>query len=423
MYVLEGVTPWIQSMQLQAGDTVIFSRREPEGKLVLGFRKASSATAVQDTHVPSIPDGAISKETFYSGVIKNLPIINGYPALLQSLKGNTDPHVSAFSQHLNSSDGSSSWAKTSKSGDSPIVDFQLQPTLPEMQRSHTIGSKSKRLHIDTDDALELMLTWEEAQDLLQPPPSVKPRIVVIEDQELEEYEEPPVFGKKTIFTSQLSRSSCSAPEELSSKGLDILLRSSRDSKRRKNAGSYKSASKCEASGLNAVAMTAVLCDDEKHQPGCTCIVCIRPPNGQSPKHEGPKHERSCMCNGCMTVRFRCQALKVHKKTQSEQEVESAIRKEHVWSKDDVDGGSALRRPLPQDPLEHHAMQLKDSESGQSKIQIDMAKLGKGQIDLKCHPERKEDPQTLMVHVSKMSSLQAENLPLETYKTKCAHRLD
>lgn len=104
----------------------------------------------------------------------------------------------------------------------------------------------------------------------------------------------------------------------------------------------------------------------------------------------------------MTARFRCQALKVHKKTQSELEVESAIRKEHVWAKDDVDGGSASRWPLPQYPLGHHAMQLKDSESGQSKIQIDRAKLGKGQIDLKCHPERKEDPQALMAHVSKMS---------------------
>ncbi|XP_028795384.1 B3 domain-containing protein Os07g0563300, partial [Neltuma alba] len=44
MYVLEGVTPCIQSMQLQAGDTVTFSRLEPEGRLVMGFRKASSAT-------------------------------------------------------------------------------------------------------------------------------------------------------------------------------------------------------------------------------------------------------------------------------------------------------------------------------------------------------------------------------------------
>ncbi|KAK3431663.1 hypothetical protein EUGRSUZ_E03467 [Eucalyptus grandis] len=34
-YFLEGVTPCIQSMQLQAGDIVTFSRLEPEGKLVM----------------------------------------------------------------------------------------------------------------------------------------------------------------------------------------------------------------------------------------------------------------------------------------------------------------------------------------------------------------------------------------------------
>ncbi|KAK2632499.1 hypothetical protein EUGRSUZ_L01473 [Eucalyptus grandis] len=51
MYVLEGVTPCIQSMQLQAGDIVTFSRLEPEGKLVMGFRKASTApSSDQEKH-------------------------------------------------------------------------------------------------------------------------------------------------------------------------------------------------------------------------------------------------------------------------------------------------------------------------------------------------------------------------------------
>ncbi|OIV93178.1 hypothetical protein TanjilG_20840 [Lupinus angustifolius] len=49
MYVLEGVTPCIQSMQLQAGDTVTFNRLEPEGRLVMGFRKSSSATPSDQT--------------------------------------------------------------------------------------------------------------------------------------------------------------------------------------------------------------------------------------------------------------------------------------------------------------------------------------------------------------------------------------
>ncbi|XP_026446350.1 B3 domain-containing transcription repressor VAL2-like [Papaver somniferum] len=43
MYVLEGVAPCMQSMQLKAGDTITFSRIDPEGKLMVGSRKASSS--------------------------------------------------------------------------------------------------------------------------------------------------------------------------------------------------------------------------------------------------------------------------------------------------------------------------------------------------------------------------------------------
>nr|KYP72991.1 B3 domain-containing protein Os07g0679700 family [Cajanus cajan] len=41
MYVLEGVTPCMQALQLNAGDTVIFSQMHPGGKYVFGFRRAS----------------------------------------------------------------------------------------------------------------------------------------------------------------------------------------------------------------------------------------------------------------------------------------------------------------------------------------------------------------------------------------------
>ena len=49
--------------------------------------------------------------------------------------------------------------------------------------------------MDTEDALELKLTWEEAQELLRPPPSAKPSIVTIEDHEVEEYEVSEIFCK------------------------------------------------------------------------------------------------------------------------------------------------------------------------------------------------------------------------------------
>lgn len=67
----------------------------------------------------------------------------------------------------------------------------LQPTsmlVPERKKSRNIGLKSKRLLIDSQDALELKLNWEVAQDMLCPPLSEKPSIVSIEDHEFEEYE-------------------------------------------------------------------------------------------------------------------------------------------------------------------------------------------------------------------------------------------
>lgn len=58
----------------------------------------------------------------------------------------------------------------------------------EKKRTRNIGSKNKRLLMHSEDVLELRLTWEEAQDLLRPPPSVKPSIVTVEDHEFEEYD-------------------------------------------------------------------------------------------------------------------------------------------------------------------------------------------------------------------------------------------
>lgn len=42
--------------------------------------------------------------------------------------------------------------------------------------------------MDAEDALELKLTWEEAQELLRPAPMAKPNVVTIEEYEFEEYD-------------------------------------------------------------------------------------------------------------------------------------------------------------------------------------------------------------------------------------------
>ncbi|KAK6943266.1 Zinc finger, CW-type [Dillenia turbinata] len=430
MYVLEGVTPCIQSMQLQAGDTVTFSRRDPEGQLVMGFRKASNTAA------------------------------------MQTLKGGADPTLSVLSWPLSSTTGDINWHQTEKLGgnasEGPLLTTMLGP---EKKRSRNIGNKSKRLLIDSQDALELRLTWEEAQDLLRPPPSVKPKIVTIDDQEIEEYEEPPVFGKRSIFAIRFpgdqeqwtqcdncskwrrlpvdvllppkwscadnnwdpSRSSCSALEELSPTELEHLLRLTNDFKRRKLAASGGLTPEHEPSGLDALANAAVLGDSTsepggtsvatttkhpRHRDGCQCIVCIQPPSGKG------KHKPTCTCIVCMTVKRRFKTLMMRKKKrQSEREAEIAQRNQQPWiPKDDSEVESTSRHVLlPLDPSENE-MKFTTESSGEqhrntsSKL-VDGSKV---QIDLNCDPEREEESEAGLPHVSMMSLLQEASFPLESY---------
>lgn len=62
-----------------------------------------------------------------------------------------------------------------------------QEVIHEKKKARNIGSKSKRLHMHCEDAMELKFTWEEMQEFLRPPPSIKPTVVMIENCELEEY--------------------------------------------------------------------------------------------------------------------------------------------------------------------------------------------------------------------------------------------
>ncbi|KAM1799113.1 hypothetical protein ACFX12_033110 [Malus domestica] len=461
MYVLEGVTPCIQSMQLQAGDTVTFSRMDPEGKLIMGFRKASNTVAMQDSHLTAIQNGPHSSETLFSGVFENLPVISGYPGLLQSFKGSMDPHLNALSKHLTTSSGDISWNKTEKQEGRTREGLLLPSLVPERKRTRNIGSKSKRLLIDNQDALELKLTWEEAQDLLRPPPASKPSTVVIEDLEFEEYEEPPVFGKRSIFTVRStgeqeqwvqcdscskwrrlpadallsskwicadnawdrSRSSCSMPDELSPRELENFLRMSKELKKRRIAADPRPTPEHEASGLDALANAAILGDSvadpeaalvatttkhPRHRPGCSCIVCIQPPSGKG------KHKPTCTCNVCMTVKRRFKTMMINKKKrQSEREAEIACRSQHTWApRDEAEVDSTSRLVSSHvDPSDNEARSANESES---KSQSKLAETGKGILDLNSHPGREGDLQAGPDHVSMMSLVQVATLPLETY---------
>ncbi|XP_045829373.1 B3 domain-containing transcription repressor VAL2 isoform X3 [Trifolium pratense] len=425
MYVLEGVTPCIQSMQLQAGDTVTFSRMDPEGKLIMGFRKATNSASVQ------------------------------------SQKGCSETHLNALSKKWNSVGGDMDWHNVEMPESRKRDALSLPPVLvPEKKRTRNIGSKSKRLLIDSQDALELKLTWEEAQDLLRPPPEVKPSVVMIEDHLFEEYEEPPVFGKKSIFVVRSngineqwtqcdsclkwrklpvdvlippkwtcmenfwdqSRCSCAAPNELNPRELDNLLRMNKEfKKQRLAAASQRPALERESPGLDALANAAVLGDDAsesgttpvmtttkhpRHRPGCSCIVCIQPPSGKG------KHKPTCTCNVCMTVKRRFKTLMMRKKKrQSEREAEIAQKNQLSYrTKDESEVDSTSRHLTPVNGSENEARVPNELDS---RSQDQVAEAATGQLDLNCQPDR-DDVQSGPNTLSMMTLLEEANLPLETY---------
>ncbi|XP_047313323.1 B3 domain-containing protein Os07g0563300-like isoform X4 [Impatiens glandulifera] len=145
MYVLEGVTPCIQSMQLKAGDIVTFGRIEPEGKLVMGFRKAPTS-----------------------------PLFD----------------------HGNENQDSEKMAP------SALPDMPSSKQAKTKYQASSGGSKKKRSRIETENLVELKLTLEEVQVLLRPPPNLAPVVVAIEGFGFEEYKQnAPIIGRPTIFAT------------------------------------------------------------------------------------------------------------------------------------------------------------------------------------------------------------------------------
>ncbi|KAF8051842.1 hypothetical protein N665_1661s0003 [Sinapis alba] len=374
MYVLEGVTPCIQSMMLQAGDTVTFSRVDPGGKLIMGFRKAAHTGDIQGC---GLTNGTLNEDTSSSGVTETPTSKNA-----SSCPSQTPEELKGLPEHL-------SLKKSEMNGGRSCDD---PSRVKDKKRTRTVGAKSKRLLCHSEESMEVRITWEETQELIRPSPSEKPTIVVIEEHEFEEFDEPPVFGKRTILTSRPSgeqerwascddcskwrrlpvdallpakwtcsdnvwdetRCSCSEPEE-SLKELENVLRIGKEHKKRRTGVSQTGKIEEELSGLDALASAAALGDslDEgeaatttrhpRHRVGCSCIVCIQPPSGKG------RHKSSCVCTVCSTVkrRFKTLMMRRKKKQLEREEIEAAAAA--AADQENKEDGKTGRIDLNSDP--------------------------------------------------------------------------
>lgn len=413
MYVLEGVTPCIQSMQLQAGDTVTFSRIDPGGKLVMGFRKASNSVEKQDSQTSASHSG-VPGDSSCSDVADYQPLANPQYRTLQSITGSKENIGNVLSERSNIESGGIVWIKKDKYKCKSSEDLLQQTVVSSKKKTRNISSKSKRLSMHSGDTLELTITWEEAQDLFHPPSSIQPNVIVVEEFEVEEYNEPPILGKRTLFTNRISggqdqwaqcdkcvkwrklpldvlvppkwscsdniwdltRSSCFAPEAINSKELDIFFRVEKDSKRQRVTKGSKAVQGSGASGLEALADAAILepstgattTRHPRHRVGCTCIVCSQPPSGKG------NHKPSCGCNVCFTLKRRSKTLLTRKKRR--QEVEH--HQTPITEKSELNS----RPSSPKHDLK--------SEEGSWDALEERDRSGRSVIDLNCDPTWEED---------------------------------
>ncbi|VFQ89537.1 unnamed protein product [Cuscuta campestris] len=358
VYVLEGFTACLQSMQLQAGDIVTFSRTEPEGKLVLGCRKYSCAPSMDQGH-------GTSNNNFGAKIVKLGEI---------STKCSAKFHFASPGVPVNNQAPSmDSRNKLSESNESNCISkevLETKPPVPTKKQNNTLNPKSKRVRIDSEQSIELNLTVMEAQQLMRPSPNEAPTIIVIEGCDFEEYEhEAPIIGRPTIPCTgnlgekfqwaqcedcykwrkipcdallparwtcsqniwDLYRSACSAVEdELTPECLAGFSPTNRKAKRKKASPKQDIKSPDTSTSTMAEALANLAIEEEeedgegggvsasssqgptvkhpRHRPGCTCIVCIQPPSGTA-----PEHKQHCECNLCKSVRLHFKTAMPKKK--------------------------------------------------------------------------------------------------------------
>ncbi|KAE8702903.1 Detected protein of confused Function [Hibiscus syriacus] len=231
-----------------------------------------------------------------------------------------------------------------------------------------------------------------------------------------------------------SRSSCSAPDELTPRELENLLRLNRatfklfyiDFKKRRIVAFHKQTQENESSlGLNTSANAAILGDNvadsgttsvatttkhPRHRPGCSCIVCIQPPSGKG------KHKPTCTCTVCMTVKRRFKTLMMRKKKrQSEREAEIALRNQQACDpREEAEVGSSSKHVSPfRHPSENEAMSVSEleSKSQSNNLVPKLVEANTGQIDLN---GRDDNWQLDSTRKSMANLLRVAGLRLETY---------
>ncbi|KAL3851277.1 hypothetical protein ACJIZ3_013159 [Penstemon smallii] len=414
MYVLEGITPCIQAMQLQAGDVVTFSRLEPEGKLVMGGRKASvvPSSAQGDEGTATGRDTSIPKDDITQSRFGDVMATNHH---MKCKSSQSIPPINKTAK----TDTKSTWSEIDKPGAIAKEILEANPVIHSKRKKSSLGAKSKRKKIEDENMIELKLTWNEAQRLMRPLGKTVPSVFVVEGCEFEEFEEAgPVIGRPTIqgidhlgekiqwvqcedcfkwrkvpadallpwnwICSEnlwdVDRSLCSVAGELATEQLkDMLFPINKVSSNKEIMTEQDSNTFVALEALDALANLAIQGEGDedpvassetktkhpRHKIGCSCIVCLQPPSGKN-----LNHKQSCECVVCSSLRRRFRtSMERREKKQMEKELESTSQNlqwkqltEKVPDIDELNGGKFSDSPLKGQVIDLNIQPEREEES-------------------------------------------------------------
>lgn len=282
IYYFKKFYPYVQARNLRGGDTVYFSRLEPEGTLLMGIRKQEPASRKHrkstkpNASKDELEERALSDRDHKVSTEEGDSVLDEAP-LREDLSSTpstetasvdygsnktTDQRKRRFSPEL-------PLARETKSIDRLASDEAVlrnnsrgrQSVTPESfehisMKPGSLGSRGNRLGLTMEDYCE----WAEIQDLFRAPPGAVVTTTCVEGHEIEEYKDPPVLIKKTFYSTEipeddqwvkcddcgcwrrlpadtfvpatwicsdnewdLRRAHCSAPQELSDIEMDELL--------------------------------------------------------------------------------------------------------------------------------------------------------------------------------------------------------
>nr|GEU55133.1 hypothetical protein [Tanacetum cinerariifolium] len=278
MYFLDEFYVYAQVIELSLGDTVTFSRLDPEGKLIIGYRKNSSESS--SNHMPRAAIASTSRVRDTRGIVKSY----------NKSAAKVGKKLAMVSKVTKGKPPSS--ASQPPSGSKHSSTCLCRACVAKRLRVKNMTEKaSQKPHI------------QQKRKVPEPAEPSKQQIIRV-SRGSEENRHP----QPSLQTNKPSQSVAAQ------KKIKMKEQNHHTSSKRTKTRNREPEPQAIVEARIAPQPSNVTKKHTRHRTGCQCIICIQPPSGS-------KHSSTCPCRACVAKRLRVKNM-----------TEKASQKPHIRQK-------------------------------------------------------------------------------------------